>query len=151
MRMSKSLTMLTCALLASCSPQVIARCDVVNRWSDICQGDHEGGSTGSAARARGGAERAVSVATARGTRGTTGPDRDTGSASATAAQPGSGGGGLGGTGVGADREVSGGGGKKSNNGHGNNLDGVDSSNPGRGKGGPDAKHDPSGRVDDERR
>lgn len=44
---------------------------------------------------------------------------------------------------------------KSNNGHGNNLDGVDSSNPGRGRGGPtglnNAGLDPSGGVDDEGR
>lgn len=43
----------------------------------------------------------------------------------------------------------------SNNGHGNNLDGVDSSNPGKGKGGPtglnNTGQDPSGGVDDERR
>jgi len=41
-------------------------------------------------------------------------------------------------------------GGKSNNGHGNNADGVDSSNPGQGKGGPNAAgadSDPS--VDDE--
>ncbi len=36
-----------------------------------------------------------------------------------------------------------------NNGHGNNLDGVDSSNPGKGKGGPNGAVDPSGGVDDE--
>ncbi|WP_265594696.1 hypothetical protein [Haloferula sp. BvORR071] len=36
-----------------------------------------------------------------------------------------------------------------NNGHGNNLDGVDSSNPGQGKGGPNGAVDPSGGVDDE--
>jgi hypothetical protein len=36
-----------------------------------------------------------------------------------------------------------------NNGHGNNLDGVDSSNPGNGKGGPNGEIDPSGDVDDE--
>lgn len=36
---------------------------------------------------------------------------------------------------------------KSNNGHGNNLDGFDSSNPGRG--GPNGGVDPSGGVDDE--
>lgn len=36
-----------------------------------------------------------------------------------------------------------------NNGHGNNLDGVDSSNPGRGNGGPNGLVDPSGGVDDE--
>lgn len=40
---------------------------------------------------------------------------------------------------------------KSNNGHGNNLDGVDSSNPGNGSGGPNGGIDPSGGVDDERR
>jgi len=43
---------------------------------------------------------------------------------------------------------------KSNNGHGNNIDGVDSSNPGKGVGGPTGKknsgEDPSGGVDDER-
>jgi hypothetical protein len=38
---------------------------------------------------------------------------------------------------------------KNNNGHGNNLDGVDSSNPGNGKGGPNGAVDPSGGVDDE--
>ena len=38
-----------------------------------------------------------------------------------------------------------------NNGHGNNLDGVDSSNPGKGGGGPNGAVDPSGGVDDERR
>lgn len=42
-----------------------------------------------------------------------------------------------------------------NNGHGNNLDGVDSSNPGRGRGGPtglnNTGQDPSGGVDDEAR
>lgn len=36
-----------------------------------------------------------------------------------------------------------------NNGHGNNLDGVDSSNPGQGHGGPNGMVDPSGGVDDE--
>lgn len=36
-----------------------------------------------------------------------------------------------------------------NNGHGNNLDGVDSSNPGQGKGGPNGAVDPSGGYDDE--
>jgi hypothetical protein len=45
--------------------------------------------------------------------------------------------------------------KHPNNGHGNNLDGVDSSNPGRGVGGPtglnNAGLDPSGGYDDERR
>lgn len=44
---------------------------------------------------------------------------------------------------------------KTNNGHGNNLDGVDSSNPGRGNGGPtglnNTGQDPSGGVDDEAR
>lgn len=38
---------------------------------------------------------------------------------------------------------------KSNNGHGNNADGVDSSNPGKGKGGPNGAVDESGDVDDE--
>ncbi len=38
---------------------------------------------------------------------------------------------------------------KNNNGHGNNEDGVDSSNPGQGKGGPNGGVDPSGDVDDE--
>lgn len=38
-----------------------------------------------------------------------------------------------------------------NNGHGNNLDGVDSSNPGKGSGGPNGEVDPSGGVDDEAR
>ena len=36
-----------------------------------------------------------------------------------------------------------------NNGHGNNLDGVDSSNPGQGHGGPNGMVDPSAGVDDE--
>lgn len=36
-----------------------------------------------------------------------------------------------------------------NNGHGNNLDGVDSSNPGKGSGGPNGAVDPSAGVDDE--
>lgn len=36
-----------------------------------------------------------------------------------------------------------------NNGHGNNLDGVDVSNPGRGSGGPNGAVDLSGGVDDE--
>lgn len=40
---------------------------------------------------------------------------------------------------------------KNNNGHGNNLDGVDSSNPGGGIGGPNGEVDPSGGVDDEAR
>ena len=39
--------------------------------------------------------------------------------------------------------------KHPNNGHGNNLDGVDSSNPGNGGGGPNGRVDPSGGVDDE--
>ncbi|MDX1679660.1 MAG: hypothetical protein R3242_02915 [Akkermansiaceae bacterium] len=39
---------------------------------------------------------------------------------------------------------------KNNNGHGNNLDGVDSSNPGAGSGGPNGAEDPSGGVDDEK-
>ncbi|MEK7950137.1 hypothetical protein [Luteolibacter soli] len=39
--------------------------------------------------------------------------------------------------------------KHPNNGHGNNLDGVDSSNPGQGHGGPNGAVDPSGGVDDE--
>jgi hypothetical protein len=38
---------------------------------------------------------------------------------------------------------------KNNNGHGNNVDGVDVSNPGSGKGGPNGEIDPSGEVDDE--
>ena len=38
-----------------------------------------------------------------------------------------------------------------NNGHGNNLDGVDSSNPGQGQGGPNGAVDPSGGYDDEAR
>ncbi len=42
-------------------------------------------------------------------------------------------------------------GVKSNNGHGNNIDGVDVSNPGKGKGGPNGRIDPSGTVDDERK
>jgi hypothetical protein len=41
--------------------------------------------------------------------------------------------------------------KHPNNGHGNNLDGVDSSNPGQGNGGPNGTVDPSGGVDDEMR
>lgn len=41
--------------------------------------------------------------------------------------------------------------KHPNNGHGNNLDGVDSSNPGKGHGGPNGEVDPSGGVDDEMR
>ncbi len=40
---------------------------------------------------------------------------------------------------------------KSNNGHGNNIDGVDSSNPGKGKGGPNGQTDPSGTFDDEKK
>jgi len=43
-----------------------------------------------------------------------------------------------------------GGGVNGNNGHGNNIDGVDSSNPGKGKGGPGGGVDPSGTVDDEK-
>ena len=39
--------------------------------------------------------------------------------------------------------------KHPNNGHGNNLDGVDSSNPGQGHGGPNGLVDPSAGVDDE--
>ena len=39
--------------------------------------------------------------------------------------------------------------KHPNNGHGNNLDGVDVSNPGQGHGGPNGEVDPSGGVDDE--
>jgi hypothetical protein len=42
-------------------------------------------------------------------------------------------------------------GVKSNNGHGNNIDGVDVSNPGKGAGGPNGKVDPSGTVDDEKK
>ncbi|MBB5353386.1 hypothetical protein HNR46_003643 [Haloferula luteola] len=38
---------------------------------------------------------------------------------------------------------------KNNNGHGNNEDGVDVSNPGQGNGGPNGGDDPSGTVDDE--
>jgi hypothetical protein len=41
--------------------------------------------------------------------------------------------------------------KHPNNGHGNNLDGVDVSNPGQGSGGPNGAVDPSGGVDDEMR
>ncbi len=37
----------------------------------------------------------------------------------------------------------------SNNGHGNNADGVDVSNPGKGRGGPNGEVDQSGSVDDE--
>lgn len=39
---------------------------------------------------------------------------------------------------------------KNNNGHGNNIDGIDVSNPGEGKGGPNGEVDPSGDVDDEK-
>ncbi len=39
--------------------------------------------------------------------------------------------------------------KHPNDGHGNNLDGVDSSNPGQGIGGPNGMVDPSGGIDDE--
>ncbi len=35
------------------------------------------------------------------------------------------------------------------NGNGNNIDGVDASNPGQGLGGPNGEADPSGGVDDE--
>jgi hypothetical protein len=38
---------------------------------------------------------------------------------------------------------------RENNGHGNNRDGVDCSNPGRGHGGPNGEDDPSGDDDDE--
>lgn len=38
---------------------------------------------------------------------------------------------------------------KNNNGHGNNVDGVDVSNPGQGGGGPNGEDDPSGNIDDE--
>lgn len=38
---------------------------------------------------------------------------------------------------------------KNNNGHGNNVDGVDVSNPGQGGGGPNGIEDPSGEIDDE--
>ena len=38
---------------------------------------------------------------------------------------------------------------KNNNGHGNNQDGVDVSNPGGGDGGPNGEDDPSGPIDDE--
>lgn len=38
---------------------------------------------------------------------------------------------------------------KRNNGHGNNCDGVDVSNPSRGRGGPNGKHDFSANFDDE--
>ncbi len=41
--------------------------------------------------------------------------------------------------------------KHPNNGHGNNLDGVDVSNPGQGSGGPNGEIDPSGDIDDERK
>lgn len=37
-----------------------------------------------------------------------------------------------------------------NNGHGNNIDGVDVSNPGEGDGGPTGSEDPSGTIDDEK-
>lgn len=39
--------------------------------------------------------------------------------------------------------------EKSNNGHGNNCDGVDVSNPGRGHGGPSGRYDLSNHFDDE--
>ncbi|OGV38679.1 MAG: hypothetical protein A2020_03910 [Lentisphaerae bacterium GWF2_45_14] len=39
--------------------------------------------------------------------------------------------------------------EQTNNGHGNNEDGVDCSNPGQGNGGPNGEEDPSGTVDDE--
>jgi hypothetical protein len=39
---------------------------------------------------------------------------------------------------------------KNNNGHGNNIDGVDVSNPGQGGGGPNGEEDPSGTIDDEK-
>ena len=39
--------------------------------------------------------------------------------------------------------------QKDNNGHGNNCDGVDSSNPSQGGGGPNGEVDPSGEIDDE--
>ena len=41
------------------------------------------------------------------------------------------------------------GGGNGNNGHGNNVDGVDVSNPGQGGGGPNGEIDPSGGFDDE--
>ncbi|MCX6879134.1 MAG: hypothetical protein NTW21_35810 [Verrucomicrobia bacterium] len=41
--------------------------------------------------------------------------------------------------------------KHPNNGHGNNLDGVDCSNPGKGHGGPNGEIDLSGGIDDERK
>lgn len=40
---------------------------------------------------------------------------------------------------------------KNNNGHGNNIDGVDVSNPGNGFGGPNGQVDPSGTIDDEKK
>ncbi|NNM29723.1 MAG: hypothetical protein HKO57_09375 [Akkermansiaceae bacterium] len=40
---------------------------------------------------------------------------------------------------------------KSNNGHGNNIDGVDISNPGRGRGGPNGEVDTSAPIDDEKK
>ena len=40
---------------------------------------------------------------------------------------------------------------KNNNGHGNNIDGVDVSNPGNGQGGPNGQEDPSGDIDDEKK
>lgn len=39
---------------------------------------------------------------------------------------------------------------KNNNGHGNNEDGVDVSNPGQGSGGPNGEVDESGHIDDEK-
>ncbi|MBW2412972.1 MAG: hypothetical protein JRG76_00560 [Deltaproteobacteria bacterium] len=55
------------------------------------------------------------------------------------------GGGAGGDDVGDAGDTGGNG----NNGHGNNDDGVDSSNPGQGGGGPTGADDPSAGVDDE--
>ncbi|MEZ5300530.1 MAG: hypothetical protein R3F11_07715 [Verrucomicrobiales bacterium] len=40
---------------------------------------------------------------------------------------------------------------KNNNGHGNNVDGVDISNPGKGGGGPNGKTDTSAPIDDEKK
>ena len=54
-----------------------------------------------------------------------------------------------GSGDGADANANADGTGKTNNGHGNNADGVDVSNPGEGGGGPNGMDDPSGTVDDE--
>jgi hypothetical protein len=60
------------------------------------------------------------------------------------------GGSTGSTTGGTTGSTTGGTGGCSNNGHGNNDDGVDSSNPSNGSGGPNGSGDPSGNVDDEK-